>query len=49
MYDLLASDRPEAAETVDFCYRIARELGSLAAALGALETLVYTLKGPLIF
>ncbi|MFZ8477474.1 acetate/propionate family kinase, partial [Staphylococcus aureus] len=35
MRDLTASDRPEAAEAVAlFCYRIAREIGSLSAALG---------------
>jgi len=43
MRDLLASPRPEAAEAVDlFVYRIVRELGSLAAALGGLDTLVFT-------
>ncbi len=43
MRALLASDRPEAKEAVDlFCYRIARELGSLAAALGGLDGLVFT-------
>lgn len=40
---LLGSDRPEAAEAVDyFCYRIGRELGSLAAAMGGLEAVVFT-------
>jgi acetate kinase len=40
---LLASDRAEAKEAVElFCYRIARELGSLAAALGGLDGLVFT-------
>ncbi len=40
---LLASPAAEAAEAVDlFCYRIARELGSLAAALGGLDALVFT-------
>ncbi len=40
---LLVSDRPEAREAVDlFCYRIVRELGSLAAALGGLDALVFT-------
>ena len=35
--------RPEAAEAVDlFVYRIGRELGSLAAALGGLDALVFT-------
>lgn len=43
MRDLLASDKVCAAEAVDlFCYRIARELGSLAAALGGLDVLVFT-------
>lgn len=43
MRELLASDAPEAAEAVDlFCYRIARELGSLAAAAGGLDALVFT-------
>jgi acetate kinase len=43
MRELLASDRPEAAEAVElFCYRINREIGSLAAALGGLDALVFT-------
>ena len=43
MRTLLASDRPEAAEAVElYCYRIGRELGSLAAALGGLDGLVFT-------
>lgn len=43
MRELLASDRPEAREAVDlFCYRIMREIGSLAAALGGLDALVFT-------
>ncbi|WP_045226585.1 acetate/propionate family kinase [Methyloterricola oryzae] len=43
MRDLLDSDRPEAGEAVEyFCYRIAREIGSLAAALGGLDCLVFT-------
>ena len=43
MRTLLASDKPEAKEAVDlFCYRIARELGSLAAAAGGLDALVFT-------
>jgi len=43
MRTLLASPAPEAAEAVElFCYRIARELGSLAAALGGLDALVFT-------
>jgi acetate kinase len=43
MRALLASPAPEAAEAIElFCYRIARELGSLAAALGGLDALVFT-------
>jgi acetate kinase len=43
MRDLLASADPHAAEAVDlFVYRIGRELGSLAAALGGLDALVFT-------
>jgi acetate kinase len=43
MRDLLAAGTPAAAEAVDFfCYRIARELGSLSAALGGLDALVFT-------
>jgi len=43
MGELLASDDPNAAEAVAlFCYRAARELGSLAAAIGGLDTLVFT-------
>jgi acetate kinase len=43
MRELLASDKPEAQEAVDlFCYRIVREIGSLAAALGGLDALVFT-------
>ena len=43
MRTLLASPAPEAAEAVElFCYRIARELGSLVAALGGLDALVFT-------
>ena len=43
MRELLASDRPEAREAVDlFCYRIIREIGSQAAALGGLDALVFT-------
>ncbi|MFV8826057.1 acetate/propionate family kinase [Thauera sp. WH-2] len=43
MRTLLASEAPEATEAVDlFCYRIARELGSLAAAAGGLDALVFT-------
>ncbi|MEI9981749.1 MAG: acetate/propionate family kinase [Aliidongia sp.] len=40
---LLASDQTEAKEAVAlFTYRIGRELGSLAAALGGLDALVFT-------
>lgn len=43
MADLLASDAPEAEEAVAlFCYRASREIGSLAAALGGLDALVFT-------
>jgi len=43
MRTLLSSDKPEAQEAVElFCYRIARELGSLAAAAGGLDALVFT-------
>ncbi|WP_332672263.1 acetate/propionate family kinase [Aromatoleum sp.] len=43
MRTLLASDAPAAKEAVDlFCYRIAREIGSLAAAAGGLDALVFT-------
>jgi len=43
MRELLASDRAEAREAVDlFCYRIGRELGSLAAAIGGIDALVFT-------
>lgn len=43
MQDLLASPSPEAREAIDlFVYRTQRELGSLAAALGGLDTLVFT-------
>lgn len=43
MRTLLDSGAPEAREAVDlFCYRIARELGSLAAAAGGLDALVFT-------
>ena len=43
MRHLLASPDPCAAEAVDlFVYRIGRELGSLAAALGGLDALVFT-------
>lgn len=40
---LLASADPHAREAVDlFCYRIGREVGSLAAALGGVDALVFT-------
>lgn len=43
MRTLLASDRPGAKEAVDlFVYRIGRELGSLVAALGGLDAIVFT-------
>jgi acetate kinase len=43
MRALLASPDPRAAEALDlFVYRIGRELGSLAAALGGLDALVFT-------
>ncbi len=43
MKTLLASEKPRAAEAVDlFVYRVGRELGSLAAALGGLDALVFT-------
>lgn len=43
MRALLASEDPRAAEAVGlFVYRIQREIGSLAAALEGLETLVFT-------
>lgn len=41
--DLLASDAPQAAEALCvFAYRVAREIGSLAAALQGLDMLVFT-------
>ncbi len=43
MRQLLVSDAPEANEAVDlFCYRAAREIASLAAALGGLDALIFT-------
>ncbi|MBV8449425.1 MAG: acetate kinase, partial [Hyphomicrobiales bacterium] len=43
MRELLASKSPDAAEAVDlFVYRVCRELGSLAAALGGVDLLVFT-------
>ncbi|HEY7540822.1 MAG TPA: acetate/propionate family kinase [Methylomirabilota bacterium] len=41
--ELLASPSPRAARALDvFVYRVGRELGSLAAALGGLDALVFT-------
>ncbi|NML46257.1 acetate/propionate family kinase [Ramlibacter sp. G-1-2-2] len=43
MRALLGSSDPRAAVAIDlYCYRIRRELGSLAAALGGLDALVFT-------
>ena len=43
MRDLLASSEPRANEAVEyFVFRIARELGALAAVLGGLDALVFT-------
>jgi acetate kinase len=43
MRELLTSSDPRAAEAIGlFVYRIVRELGSLAAALGGLDALVFT-------
>jgi acetate kinase len=43
MRTLLASTEPRAQFAIElFCYRIARELGSLVAALGGLDALVFT-------
>jgi acetate kinase len=43
MRELLKNDSAHAAEAIDlFVYRIGRELGSLAAALGGLDVLVFT-------
>jgi len=43
MKTLLESADPKAKLAIDlYCYRIARELGSLAAALGGLDALVFT-------
>ena len=43
MRTLLASADPHAREAVDlFVYRIRRELGSMVAALGGLDALVFT-------
>jgi acetate kinase len=43
MRTLLASSEPRARLAIDlYCYRIRREIGSLAAALGGLDALVFT-------
>jgi len=43
MRTLLASSDPRARLAIDlYCYRIGRELGSLAAALGGLDAMVFT-------
>jgi acetate kinase len=43
MRELLASSDPHSAEAIElFVYRVVRELGSLAAALGGLDRLVFT-------
>jgi acetate kinase len=43
MRTLLESDEPRARQAIDlFLYRIRRELGSLAAALGGLDAIVFT-------
>ncbi len=43
MRELLASGSPHAGEAIElFCYRAAREIGSLAAALEGLDVLVFT-------
>jgi acetate kinase len=43
MRTLLASAEPAAAQAIDlYVYRIGRELGSLAAALGGLDAIVFT-------
>jgi acetate kinase len=43
MKALLESEKPEAREAVDlFVYRVCRELGSLVAALGGFDALVFT-------
>ena len=43
MRALLASDAPRAQLAVDlYCYRVRREIGSLAAALGGVDALVFT-------
>ena len=41
--ELLASDQPRARFAVEvFCYRVARHIASLAAALGGLDGVVFT-------
>jgi acetate kinase len=43
MVTLLASAEPDAKQALEvYVYRIARDIGSLAAALGGLDTLVFT-------
>lgn len=43
MRDLLGSSESAAAEAVDlFCYRLAREIGAMAAALEGLDAIVFT-------
>ena len=43
MKTLLDSDDPRARFAIEhYCYRIGRELGSLAAALGGIDALVFT-------
>src|SRR6266702_2419555 len=43
MRELLSSNDPHAQLAIDlYCYRIVRELGSLAAALGGLDAIVFT-------
>jgi acetate kinase len=43
MVTLLASAEPDAKQALEvYVYRIAREIGSLTAALGGLDTLVFT-------
>ncbi|SFU21758.1 acetate/propionate family kinase [Sedimentitalea nanhaiensis] len=42
MRDLLASDRPEAAQAIDYyVFRARREIGALSAVLGGLDALVF--------
>jgi acetate kinase len=43
MRTLLEADTADALQAVDlFCYRVVREIGSLAAALGGLDALIFT-------